>query len=257
MRDVLTMGTHLLDRTGVGTKSLLGQQMRFSLWGNFPLVTTRRLHWPTLVHELLWFLRGETNIRSLQAQGVRIWNEWANEAGELGPLYGKQWTAWGAADGRQINQIAELITNLRRNPYSRRHLISAWNVGELDQMRLPPCHAFFQFHVRDGRLTCQVYQRSADLFLGVPYNIASYALLTYMVAQQTNLEPGELIWLGGDCHIYANHTEQMATQLQREPYPLPTLEIRRRPQSIFGYQYEDFVLHHYQSHPRIKGTVAV
>jgi len=251
------MGTHLLDRTGVGTKSLLGQQMRFSLWGNFPLVTTRRLHWPTLVHELLWFLRGETNIRSLQAQGVRIWNEWANEAGELGPLYGKQWTAWGAADGRQINQIAELITNLRRNPYSRRHLISAWNVGELDQMRLPPCHAFFQFHVRDGRLTCQVYQRSADLFLGVPYNIASYALLTYMVAQQTNLEPGELIWLGGDCHIYANHTEQMATQLQREPYPLPTLEIRRRPQSIFGYQYEDFVLHHYQSHPRIKGTVAV
>lgn len=251
------MGTHLLDRTGVGTKSLLGQQMRFSLWGNFPLVTTRRLHWPTLVHELLWFLRGETNIRSLQAQGVRIWNEWANEAGELGPLYGKQWTAWGAADGRQINQIAELITNLRRNPYSRRHLISAWNVGELDQMRLPPCHAFFQFHVRDGRLTCQVYQRSADLFLGVPYNIASYALLTYMVAQQTNLEPGELIWLGGDCHIYANHTEQMATQLQREPYPLPTLEIRRRPQSIFGYQYEDFVLHHYQSHPIIKGTVAV
>ena len=241
LRHVREKGTPKRDRTGVGTVAAFGWQMRFDLAAGFPLVTTKRLHLKSIIHELLWFLRGETNARSLQDVGVRIWDEWADEAGDLGPVYGKQWRDWLAADGRHIDQIAIAIDTLRSNPDSRRIIVSAWNVGELEQMALQPCHAFFQFFVAGGRLSCQLYQRSADLFLGVPFNIASYALLTHMVAQQCDLEPGEFVWTGGDCHVYTNHFEQVDLQLSREPLPLPRLAIRRRPPTIFDYQFEDAV----------------
>jgi len=245
------------DRTGTGTLSLFGQQMRFDLAAGFPLVTTRRIHLPSLVYELLWFLRGDTNIAWLHEHGVTIWDEWADEHGDLGPVYGKQWRAWSAADGRSIDQISEAITTLKRDPNSRRVLVSAWNVAELKQMALMPCHAFFQLHVAAGRLSCQLYQRSADMFLGVPYNIASYALLTHLIAQQCELAPGELIWTGGDCHLYLNHLAQAGEQLERRPWPLPTLKLHRRPPTIFDYQYEDIELTGYQYHPPIQAPVAV
>ena len=257
LRHVREKGTPKRDRTGVGTVAAFGWQMRFDLAAGFPLVTTKRLHLKSIIHELLWFLRGETNARSLQDVGVRIWDEWADEAGDLGPVYGKQWRDWLAADGRHIDQIAIAIDTLRSNPDSRRIIVSAWNVGELEQMALQPCHAFFQFFVAGGRLSCQLYQRSADLFLGVPFNIASYALLTHMVAQQCDLEPGEFVWTGGDCHVYTNHFEQVDLQLSREPLPLPRLAIRRRPPTIFDYQFEDFEILDYQYHPAIKAEVAV
>jgi thymidylate synthase len=257
LRHVRTSGTEKRDRTGVGTVATFGWQMRFNLADGFPMVTTKRLHVKSIIHELLWFLRGETNARSLQDVGVRIWDEWADENGDLGPVYGKQWRDWVAPDGRHIDQIAGVVDQLRRNPDSRRIIVSAWNVGELDAMALQPCHAFFQFFVAGGRLSCQLYQRSADLFLGVPFNIASYALLTHMMAQQCDLEPGDFVWTGGDCHIYLNHFEQVDLQLSREPLPLPRLAIRRRPPTIFDYVYEDFEILDYESHPAIKAVVAV
>jgi len=257
LRHVREKGTPKRDRTGVGTVAAFGWQMRFDLAEGFPLVTTKRLHLKSIVHELLWFLRGETNARSLQDVGVRIWDQWADADGNLGPVYGKQWRDWLAADGRHIDQIATAIDTLRSNPDSRRIIVSAWNVGELEQMALQPCHAFFQFFVAGGRLSCQLYQRSADLFLGVPFNIASYALLTHMVAQQCDLEPGEFVWTGGDCHVYSNHFEQVDLQLSRAPLPLPRLAIRRRPATIFDYQFEDFEILDYQYHPAIKAEVAV
>ncbi|MDE2261495.1 MAG: thymidylate synthase, partial [Gammaproteobacteria bacterium] len=240
MRRILESGARKGDRTGTGTLSLFGEQLRFDLSLGFPLVTTKRVHVRSVVCELLWFLRGDTNVSWLHDQGVSIWDEWADERGELGPVYGKQWRAWLAADGRTIDQIRVALELLRGNPDSRRILISAWNVGELEQMHLMPCHALFQFYVANGRLSCQLYQRSADVFLGVPFNIASYALLTHMLAQQCDLEPGELVWTGGDCHLYLNHLEQADLQLSREPYPLPRLVLRRRPPSILEYRYEDF-----------------
>jgi thymidylate synthase len=257
MRQVRTTGARKADRTGTGTLSLFGQQMRFDLAAGFPLVTTKKIHLRSVICELLWFLRGETNVRWLREQGVTIWDEWADANGELGPVYGKQWRAWLAPDGRSIDQIREAVHLLRTNPDSRRILVSAWNVGELDQMKLMPCHAFFQFYVADGRLSCQLYQRSADIFLGVPFNIASYALLTHMLAQQCDLTPGEFIWTGGDCHLYLNHLEQADEQLKRAPLPLPHLAFKRRPPSIFDYQYEDFEIVNYQFHPAIKAPVAV
>jgi len=250
-------GAPKADRTGVGTLSVFGWQMRFDLREGFPLVTTKKLHVKSIVHELLWFLRGETNIASLKAAGVAIWDEWADANGDLGPVYGKQWRDWIAADGRHIDQMAQVIDTLRRNPDSRRIIVSAWNVGELEQMALQPCHSFFQFYVAAGRLSCQLYQRSADLFLGVPFNIASYALLTHMVAQQVDLDVGEFIWTGGDCHVYVNHLEQVDLQLTREPMPLPRLRIGRRPPSLFDYEYGDFEILDYQHHPAIKAPVAV
>jgi thymidylate synthase len=250
-------GVRKEDRTGTGTLSVFGAQMRFDLAAGFPLVTTRRIHVPSLVYELLWFLRGDTNIQWLNEHGVTIWDEWAGEHGDLGPIYGQQWRAWRAADGRIIDQLAGALDTLRRDPDSRRVLVSAWNVGELEQMKLAPCHAFFQLHVAAGRLSCQVYQRSADMFLGVPYNIASYALLTHLIAAQCDLTVGELIWTGGDCHIYLNHLAQVATQLERAPLPLPRLTLRRRPPSLFAYAYEDIQIEGYQSHPPIKAPVAV
>ncbi len=231
--------------------------MRFDLAAGFPLVTTKKVHTRSIIYELLWFLRGETNVAWLREHGVTIWDEWADERGELGPVYGKQWRAWQAPDGRTIDQISQVVAQLRSNPDSRRIIVSAWNVGELEQMALMPCHAFFQFYVAQRRLSCQLYQRSADLFLGVPFNIASYALLVHMMAQQCDLEPGEFVWTGGDCHLYLNHIEQADTQLAREPYPLPSLVIRRRPANIFDYQYEDFDIVNYQHHPAIKAPVAV
>jgi thymidylate synthase len=257
MRRIKDSGAARDDRTGTGTLSLFGAQLRFDLAAGLPLVTTRRIHVPTLVNELLWFLRGDTNIAWLREHGVSIWDEWADERGELGPVYGRQWRAWRAADGRTIDQISEAVTALRTNPDSRRILVSAWNVGELGEMALAPCHAFFQLHVALGRLSCQVYQRSADMFLGVPYNIASYALLTHLFAQQCDLAPGELIWTGGDCHLYRNHLEQATAQLAREPLPPPRLVLRRRPPSIFDYQYEDFEIVSYQHHPALRAPVAV
>ena len=257
LRRVKDTGAHKADRTGTGTLSLFGQQMRFDLSQGFPLVTTKKVHLRSIICELLWFLRGDTNVAWLREQGVTIWDEWANEQGELGPVYGKQWRAWPAPDGRTIDQISQVVDQLRRNPDSRRIIVSAWNVGELDQMALMPCHAFFQFYVADRKLSCQLYQRSADMFLGVPFNIASYALLTHMLAQQCDLDIGEFVWTGGDCHLYLNHLEQAELQLQREPRPLPTLQIRRRPASIFDYQYEDFEIVNYQFHPAIKAPVAV
>ena len=257
MRHVQEHGTEKADRTGTGTRSVFGYQMRFDLREGFPVVTTKKLHMKSIIHELLWFLQGSTNIRYLKDNGVSIWDEWADENGELGPVYGSQWRAWPTPDGRHIDQISELVAQIRSNPDSRRLIVSAWNVGEIPQMKLPPCHAFFQFYVAEGRLSCQLYQRSADIFLGVPFNIASYALLTHMIAQQTGLEVGDFIWTGGDCHIYSNHAEQVATQLAREPMALPQLKILRKPDSLFDYKYEDFELVGYESHPAIKAPVAV
>jgi len=257
LRQIREQGAAKRDRTGTGTLSVFGAQLRFDLAAGFPLVTTKRIHLKSVVYELLWFLRGETNTRYLREHGVTIWDEWADEHGELGPVYGRQWRAWGTADGRQIDQISEAVRLIRNNPDSRRILVSAWNVGELEHMALQPCHALFQFYVAGGRLSCQLYQRSADVFLGVPFNIASYALLTHMLAQQCDLQPGEFIWTGGDTHLYLNHLAQADSQLQRTPLPLPTLRIRRRPDSVFDYQYEDFEFVDYQFHPAIKAPVAV
>lgn len=257
MRHVRERGARKMDRTGTGTLSVFGQQLRFDLAAGFPLVTTKRVHLKSVVEELLWFLRGETNVRSLQEKGVSIWNEWADEQGELGPVYGRQWRAWATADGRHIDQIARVIQQLREDPDSRRIIVSAWNVGELDRMALAPCHAFFQFYVADSRLSCQVYQRSADIFLGVPFNIASYALLTHILAQQANLSVGDLVWTGGDCHLYLNHLEQADTQLARTPQPLPTLAMLRRPSDIADYRYEDFQVLGYEPHAAIRAPVAV
>ena len=250
-------GTRKDDRTGTGTLSVFGHQMRFDLRRGFPLVTTKRLHLKSIIYELLWFLRGDTNVRWLQEHGVTIWDEWAAADGELGPVYGYQWRSWPAADGRHIDQLALVLEQLRRDPDSRRIMVSAWNVGDLDRMALMPCHALFQFYVADGQLSCQLYQRSADIFLGVPFNIASYALLTHMVAQQCDLEVGDFIWTGGDCHLYLNHLEQADTQLAREPLPPPSLSIVRRPASLFEYRFEDFVIDGYEHHPPIKAPVAV
>jgi len=257
LRLVRASGSRKTDRTGTGTLSIFGHQLRFDLARGFPLVTTKKIHLRSVVYELLWFLRGETNVRWLHEHAVSIWDEWADEQGELGPVYGKQWRAWGTADGRSIDQLAIVLEQLQRSPESRRIIVSAWNVGELDRMALLPCHALFQFYVADGRLSCQVYQRSADLFLGVPFNIASYALLTHMIAQQCNLAPGDLVWTGGDCHLYLNHLQQADAQLARTPLPLPTLRILRRPASLFDYCYEDFEFVNYQYHPAIKAPVAV
>jgi thymidylate synthase len=257
LQRVRTAGVRKNDRTGTGTLSLFAQQMRFDLAAGFPLVTTKKIHLPSVIYELLWFLRGETSVAWLREHGVTIWDEWADEHGELGPVYGRQWRAWATADGRSIDQIAQAVERLRRNPDSRRILVSAWNVGELERMRLMPCHVLFQFHVAAGRLSCQLYQRSADLFLGVPFNIASYALLTHLFAQQCDLTPGEFVWTGGDCHLYLNHLEQADLQLSRAPLPLPRLTIRRRPPGIFDYRYEDFEFADYQHHGAIRAPVAV
>jgi thymidylate synthase len=257
LRAVRERGVRKADRTGTGTLSLFGWQARFDLSQGFPLVTTKRVHLPSIVHELLWFLRGDTNTAYLRQNGVSIWDEWADDNGELGPVYGRQWRGWQAADGRVIDQMAELITTLRRDPDSRRLLVSAWNVGELPRMALQPCHVLFQFHVADGRLSCQLYQRSADVFLGVPFNIASYALLTHLVAQQCDLQPGEFIWSGGDCHLYLNHLAQADEQLSRQPFPAPALQLLRRPDSLFDYQAEDIQFVNYQHHAAIKAPVAV
>jgi thymidylate synthase len=257
MQRIRTQGARKADRTGTGTLSLFGGQMRFDLGAGFPLLTTKKIHLPSVVYELLWFLRGETNIASLHEHGVTIWDEWADEHGELGPVYGRQWRAWQTADGRRIDQIAQAVEQLRRNPDSRRIIVSAWNVGELEQMRLLPCHMFFQLYVAAGRLSCQMYQRSADFFLGVPFNIASYALLTHLFAQQCDLTPGEFIWSGGDCHLYLNHLAQADLQLARTPLPSPRLVIKRRPPSMFEYRYEDFEFANYQHHAPIRAPVAV
>jgi thymidylate synthase len=256
LRLVLTTGTPKADRTGTGTRSVFGHQMRFDLSHGFPLVTTKRVHLRSIVHELLWFLRGESNIASLHEAGVTIWDEWADADGELGPVYGVQWRSWPTPDGGHVDQISQLLENLRRDPDSRRHIVSAWNVADIPSMALAPCHAFFQFYVAEGRLSCQLYQRSADLFLGVPFNIASYALLTHMVAQQVDLEVGDFVWTGGDCHIYDNHVDQVREQLTREPYPYPTLRLHRAP-SLFEYRYEDVEVLDYRHHPAIKAPVAV
>jgi thymidylate synthase len=257
LRQTLEEGANKSDRTGVGTLSRFGAQLRFDLRAGFPLVTTKQLHLRSIIHELLWFLRGDTDLRYLHAHGITIWDEWADPQGSLGPIYGKQWTAWETSDGRRINQLTLALDLLRRDPDSRRIVVSAWNVGELDQMRLLPCHVLFQFYVANGELSCQLYQRSADLFLGVPFNIASYALLTHLVAQQTDLQVGELIWTGGDCHLYLNHLEQARLQLSRTPYPPPRLVIQRRPAILADYRYEDFEIVGYQAHPPIKAPVAV
>ena len=257
MRRIRSAGVPKEDRTGTGTLSLFGQQLRFDLAQGFPLVTTKKVHLRSVIYELLWFLRGETNVAWLHEHGVSIWDEWADESGELGPVYGKQWRAWATADGRSLDQIAQAAALLRGNPDSRRIIVSAWNVGELERMALMPCHMFFQFYVAQRRLSCQVYQRSCDMFLGVPFNIASYALLLHMFAQQCDLTPGELVWTGGDCHLYRNHLEQADLQLSRTPLPLPRLEIRRRPASMFEYDFEDFEFVGYQHHAAIRAPVAV
>ena len=254
---VLEHGTEKADRTGTGTRSVFGWQMRFDLGEGFPLVTTKKLHLRSIIHELLWFLQGQTNIAYLKQHKVGIWDEWADADGELGPVYGKQWRSWEGADGKTVDQIAWLIDEIKRNPDSRRLIVSAWNVAELPKMALMPCHSLFQFYVANGKLSCQLYQRSADIFLGVPFNIASYALLTHMLAQQCNLEVGDFIWTGGDCHIYNNHFEQVETQLARQPLAYPTLHIKRKPDSIFDYAYEDFEVVGYEHHPAIKAPVAV
>lgn len=257
LEHILEKGVKKSDRTGTGTLSVFGYQMRFSLNEGFPLVTTKKLHTRSIIHELLWFLRGDTNISYLNENGVTIWDEWADEKGSLGPIYGRQWRSWPTPDGRTIDQLSSLLDEIKSNPDSRRLLVSAWNVGELDKMAIMPCHALFQFYVADNKLSCQLYQRSADVFLGVPFNIASYALLTHMVAQQANLEVGDFIWTGGDCHLYLNHLEQAKTQLSREPFALPELVIARKPQSLFEYQHADFEFKNYQSHPTIKAPIAV
>ena len=257
MRHVHENGVSKTDRTGTGTRSVFGYQMRFDLSEGFPLVTTKKVHLKSIILELLWFLRGDSNVRWLQERGCTIWDEWAAEDGSLGPVYGVQWRSWPTPGGGHIDQIQQVIDTLKTNPDSRRILVSAWNVAELDQMALMPCHALFQFYVADGKLSCQLYQRSADIFLGVPFNIASYALLTHMVAQQCDLQVGDFIWTGGDCHLYNNHLQQVQTQLARAPYPYPTLHIQRRPQSLFDYTLEDFVVADYQHHAPIKAPVAV
>jgi thymidylate synthase len=257
MRHVYEHGVAKTDRTGTGTRSTFGHQMRFDLSKGFPLITTKKLHTKSIFIELLWFLRGDSNVRWLQERGVTIWDEWADPEGNLGPVYGVQWRSWPTPDGRHIDQISQLLDQIRRNPDSRRLIVSAWNVADIPQMALPPCHAFMQFYVAEGKLSCQLYQRSADIFLGVPFNIASYALLTHMVAQQCDLDVGDFVWTGGDCHLYSNHFEQVELQLSREPYPYPTLRIKRKPASIFEYEYEDFEVVDYQCHPHIKAPVAV
>ena len=257
MRHVRDHGARKDDRTGTGTLSIFGHQMRFDLSQGFPLVTTKKLHTKSVIHELLWFLRGDSNVRYLQENGISIWNEWADENGELGPIYGVQWRSWPTPSGESVDQIKEVVDLLRDNPDSRRILVSAWNAAELPNMALPPCHTMFQFYVADGKLSCQLYQRSADTFLGVPFNIASYALLTHMLAQQTDLKVGDFVWTGGDCHLYLNHLEQVEEQLSRQPLALPRLAIKRRPDSIFDYQFEDFEILNYECHPHIKAAVAV
>jgi thymidylate synthase len=257
LRHIQQHGVKKTDRTGTGTLSIFGYQMRFDLQQGFPLVTTKKLHLKSIIHELLWFLSGDTNIHYLNQHGVKIWDAWADNNGDLGPVYGKQWRAWQCSDGQVVDQISQLITQLKTNPDSRRHIINAWNVGELDKMALPPCHLLFQFYVAEQKLSCMLTQRSADAFLGVPFNIASYALLTHMLAHQCGLEVGEFIWSGGDCHIYSNHLAQVDLQLGREPLPLPTLAIQRKPESLFDYQFEDFEFINYQHHDAIKAPIAV
>ena len=257
LRDVFEHGTPKTDRTGTGTISVFGRQMRFDLSEGFPLVTTKKLHIRSIIHELLWFLSGSTNIGYLKENGVSIWDEWADEHGDLGPVYGHQWRHWRTADGTEVDQIAEVLEQIRRHPDSRRMIVSAWNPGDVPKMALPPCHCLFQFYVADGRLSCQLYQRSCDLFLGVPFNIASYSLLTHMMAQQCGLAAGDFVWTGGDCHIYSNHFEQKKLQLSREPRPYPQLVIKRKPESIFDYRFEDFEIVGYDPHPAIKAPVAV
>ncbi|WP_314587758.1 thymidylate synthase [Paenibacillus terrigena] len=257
LQDILDHGEKKEDRTGTGTISVFGRQLRFDLSQGFPLMTTKKLHLKSIVHELLWFLKGDTNIQYLKENGVTIWDEWADEEGNLGPVYGSQWRNWEAKDGRTIDQIANVIHQIKNNPDSRRILVSAWNVGEIDNMKLPPCHLLFQFYVANGKLSCMLTMRSVDTFLGLPFNIASYALLTHMIAQQCDLEVGEFVWSGGDVHIYSNHFEQVERQLSREPYPLPKLVIKRKPDSIFDYTYDDFEFEGYQHHPGIKAPVAI
>ncbi|EHI0455555.1 TPA: thymidylate synthase [Escherichia coli] len=257
MQKVLDEGTQKNDRTGTGTLSIFGHQMRFNLQDGFPLVTTKRCHLRSIIHELLWFLQGDTNIAYLHENNVTIWDEWADENGDLGPVYGKQWRAWPTPDGRHIDQITTVLNQLKNDPDSRRIIVSAWNVGELDKMALAPCHAFFQFYVADGKLSCQLYQRSCDVFLGLPFNIASYALLVHMMVQQCDLEVGDFVWTGGDTHLYSNHMDQTHLQLSREPRPLPKLIIKRKPESIFDYRFEDFEIEGYDPHPGIKAPVAI
>lgn len=257
LEHILQHGAVKTDRTGTGTRSVFGYQMRFDLSKGFPLVTTKKLHMRSIVHELLWFLKGDTNIAYLKEHGVSIWDEWADAHGDLGPIYGKQWRNWPTPDGRSIDQLSQLVQQIKTNPDSRRLIVSAWNVGELEQMALMPCHALFQFYVCDNKLSCQLYQRSADVFLGVPFNIASYALLTHMIAQQCSLEVGDFVWTGGDCHLYSNHLEQAKTQLERNPLPLPQLVIKRKPDSLFNYTFDDFEFVNYQAHPSIKAPIAV
>jgi thymidylate synthase len=257
LRNIREHGAAKDDRTGTGTVSVFGYQMRFDLNAGFPLVTTKKLHLRSIIYELLWFLRGDTNVEYLHEHGVSIWDEWADENGELGPVYGKQWRSWPTQDGRQIDQLSQVLEQLKSNPNSRRILVSAWNVGELERMALLPCHALFQFYVADGRLSCQLYQRSADALLGVPFNIASYALLTHMIAQQCNLKVGDFVWTGGDCHLYLNHLQQADLQLSRAPFPPPQLKILRKPPSLFDYTYEDFEIVDYRYHAAIKAPIAV
>ena len=257
MNDILINGVHKTDRTGTGTLSVFGRQLRFDLTDGFPLVTTKKIHLRSIIYELLWFLNGDTNIKYLKDNGVSIWDEWADANGELGPVYGHQWRSWPAADGRHIDQITQVLNQIKTKPDSRRHMVTAWNPSEVDKMALPPCHALFQFYVADGKLSCQLYQRSCDTFLGLPFNIASYALLTHMFAQQCDLEVGEFVWTGGDTHLYSNHLDQAKLQLTREPYALPQLIIKRKPASIFDYKFEDFEILNYQTHPSIKAPIAV
>ncbi|EPR77284.1 Thymidylate synthase [Leifsonia rubra CMS 76R] len=257
LRDTLANGVHKSDRTGTGTRSVFGRQLRFDLAEGFPLITTKRVHFKSIAYELLWFLRGESNVSWLRDNGVTIWNEWADEAGELGPVYGVQWRSWPTPSGEQIDQVSEVIQQIRTTPDSRRLIVTAWNPADIPKMALAPCHAFFQFYVADGKLSCQLYQRSADLFLGVPFNIASYALLTHLVAEQTGLEVGDFVWTGGDCHIYDNHLEQVSEQLTREPFVSPRLAINSQPNNVFGYAFEDFEIIGYEHHPAIKAPVAV
>ncbi|MBU3624644.1 MULTISPECIES: thymidylate synthase [unclassified Polynucleobacter] len=257
MKEVLAKGVQKSDRTGTGTVSVFGHQMRFNLADGFPMVTTKKLHLKSIIYELLWFLKGSTNNNWLKERGVSIWNEWAAPDGDLGPIYGYQWRSWPAPNGQHIDQISEVVETIKKNPDSRRIIVSAWNVADIPRMALAPCHAFFQFYVADGKLSCQLYQRSADIFLGVPFNIASYALLTHMMAQQCNLEVGDFIWTGGDCHLYSNHLEQVELQLSRDFFPLPKLNILRKPDSIFDYEFEDFEIVGYESHPHIKAPVAI
>lgn len=257
LKHIRDHGVKKTDRTGTGTLSVFGYQMRFDLNQGFPVVTTKKLYLRGIIHELLWFLSGNTNIKYLQDNKVTIWDEWANEKGDLGPVYGKQWRSWATEDGNTIDQMSELVEQIKKNPDSRRLIVSAWNVGELKKMALPPCHLLMQFYVAEGKLSCQLYQRSADSFLGVPFNIASYALLTHMLAQQCDLAVGDFVWTGGDCHIYSNHVEQVNLQLSRQPFPLPTLQFKRKPASLFDYHYDDIEILDYQAHPPIKAEVAV